>query len=223
MDTLTVKDQLYQQFARVGKAVANAHRIELLDLLSQGEQNVEELARKANLAFANTSQHLQVLSEARLVRTRREKNHVFYRLADNAVLHFTRELQALCQQQLAEVDQVVRLYFESREQMEPIDTRGLMNRVQAGDVIVLDVRPSGEYEAGHIPGALSVPMEELERRLTELPKDKEVIAYCRGPYCVLAVKAVALLRQHGFQAFRMKEGMPDWKARGLPVAAGAPK
>ncbi len=215
-----IKDQLYEQFARVTKAMANPHRLELLDLLSQGERTVESLARVAGLTVANTSQHLQVLSEARLVRTRRAGSYVYYSLADEGVLKLIRELQALCRQRLAEVDQVIRLYFEDRGQLEPVDTSELIQRVQARDVIVLDVRPFEEYCHGHIPNALSIPLEELEQRLSDLPKDKEVVAYCRGPYCVLAVNAVKLLRSKGYTAYRLEDGVQEWRIKGLPIVVG---
>lgn len=214
-----MKDQLYAQFARIGKAVANPHRIELLDLLAQGERTVESLAREAGMTVANASQHLQVLAEARLVSARRAGSHVYYRLADDSVFRFLRDLEALGRRRLAEVEQVVRLYFEARDEMEPVDARELLERLRDGDVVVLDVRPAEEFRAGHIPQAISIPVAELEQRLTELPPDREIIAYCRGPYCVFALQAVEILRRHGFRARRAREGLPDWRVAGLPVAA----
>ena len=214
------KDRIYEQFARIGKALASPARLELLDLLSQGEKTVEQLAEQARLGVKNASAHLRVLREARLVENRKESPHVFYRLADEAVLRVVRELEALAQLRLAEVEQISRLYFDAPSQLEPIDGAELLRRVEAGDVTVLDVRPPDEYRAGHIPGALSMPVEQLERRLSEIPADRPVIAYCRGPFCVFAGDAVEELRRHGYSAERMAEGLPDWRLAGHPVATG---
>jgi rhodanese-related sulfurtransferase len=214
----TFKDQLYGQFARIGKALASPKRLELLDLLAQGERTVESLAREASLSVANCSQHLQVLREARLVESRKEGLYVFYRLADEAVSGFWLALRSLAERRLADVERIVRDYFEVPEELEPIGNQELLERVRDGSVTLLDVRPVEEYQAGHIPGAVSVPLEELERRLTELPRDQEVVAYCRGPYCVFAVHAVELLRERGFTARRFEEGVPEWRLAGLPVA-----
>ena len=214
------KDQIYEQFARIGKALASPKRLELLDLLSQTERTVESLAKEASLSIANCSQHLQVLREARLVETRKEGLYVFYRLADESVGEFWLALRSLGERRLTEVERIVRDYFESPEDLEPIDRKKLLERVREGSVVVLDVRPVEEYRAGHIPGAVSLPLEELQRRLAELPMDQEIIAYCRGPYCLFAVRAVELLRKQGFTARRFGEGIPEWKAAGLPVAVG---
>ncbi|MDV2504586.1 MAG: metalloregulator ArsR/SmtB family transcription factor [bacterium] len=214
----TFKDQLYEQFARIGKALASPKRLELLDLLAQGERTVESLTKEASLSVANCSQHLQVLREARLVESRKEGLYVFYRLADESVSGFWLALRSLAERRLADVERIVRDYFEFPEELEPIDRQGLLERVRHGAVTVLDVRPVEEYLAGHIPGAVSVPLEELERRLTELPRDQEIIAYCRGPYCIFAVHAVELLRERGFTARRFEEGIPEWRLAGLPVA-----
>lgn len=212
------KDRIYDQFARVGKALASPARLEILDLLSQGEKTVEQLAGEARLGVKNASSHLRVLREARLVEGRKEPPHVVYRLADGAVLRVVMELQSLARQRLAEVDRIARLYFESPSRLEAIDGGELRRRVAAGDVTVLDVRPREEYRAGHIPGAVSMPVEELERRLSEIPKERPVIAYCRGPYCVFAIDAVDTLRGHGYAATRMEDGVSEWRMAGHPIA-----
>lgn len=212
------KDQIYHQFSRIGKAFASPARLEILDLLSQGERTVEQIADQAGLGVKNASAHLRTLREARLVEARKEPPYVFYDLADEAVLRVVRGLQALARERLAEVDQIVRLYFEIPSDMEPIDADELLRRAETGEVTVLDVRPPEEYRAGHIPGAVSVPVEELERRIDEIPRERPVVAYCRGPFCVFAVEAVETLRRHGFSARRMESGVPDWRLAGLPVA-----
>ena len=212
------KDQLYEQFARIGKALASPKRLELLDLLAQGDRAVESLAAEASLSVANCSRHLQVLREARLVETRKEGLYVFYRLADEAVGGFWLALRSLAERRLADIERIVRDYFEAPEELEPVGHDELLERVRHGAVTVLDVRPVEEYRAGHIPGAVSVPLEELERRLSDLPRDQEIIAYCRGPYCIFAVHAVELLRERGFTARRFEEGIPEWRLAGLPVA-----
>ena len=214
------KDAIYDQFARIGKAVSSPKRLELLDLLCQGKRTVEALAAEAELSIANTSQHLQVLRTARLVEASKEGLYVTYRIADAAVGEFVRSIRVLAEKQLAEVEQVSRRFFERRQDLEPIDRDALVKRVRKGEVIVLDVRPAEEYRAGHIPGALSIPIQELKRRLSELPKSQDIVAYCRGPYCVFSGQAVEFLRAKGFQAVRLDEGILDWRARGLPVAVG---
>ena len=215
-----LKDPLYAQFARVGHAIASPKRIELLDLLSQGPKTVELLASESATPIKNTSAHLRVLRQARLVETRREGTHVHYRLADEAVLHLLRALKTLAHTRLAEVEQVTSLYLTRRDELEPVTLRELRELLSKGDVTLLDVRPRAEYDAGHIPGALSIPVAELDRRLDELPRHREVIAYCRGPYCVFSVEAVGTLRARGYRARRADEGLPEWQADGLPVAAG---
>jgi rhodanese-related sulfurtransferase/DNA-binding transcriptional ArsR family regulator len=215
-----LKDPLYAQFARIGHAVASPKRIELLDLLSQGPKTVEALADGISTPIKNTSAHLRVLRQARLVETRREGTHVHYRLADESVLHLLRALKALAHARLAEVEQVTSLYLTRRDELEPVSLGELRQLLREGGVTLLDVRPRDEYEAAHIPGALSIPVPEIERRLSEIPKDHEVIAYCRGPYCVFSVEAVAILRGHGYRARRTDEGLPEWHAEGFPVAAG---
>ena len=214
------KDPLYAQFARIGHAVASPKRIELLDLLSQGEKSVEQLAEQSSAPLKNTSAHLRVLRQARLVETRREGTYVYYRLAGEDVLRFLRDLQALARSRLAEVERVATLYIDSRDELEPVTLAELRRRLREGDVTVIDVRPEEEFRAGHVPGALSIPVAQLKRRLAEIPKKREVVAYCRGPYCVYSVEAVGILRKHGYRARRAGEGLPDWRASGLPVAAG---
>ena len=214
------KDPLYEQFARIGHALGSPRRIELLDLLAQGEKTVELLAEQSAMPVKNTSAHLRVLRQARLVETRRQGTFVHYRLAGDDVIDLLRSLQTVARARLAEVERVTNLYLTRRDQLEPVTRQELRRLVREGAVTVLDARPREEYEAGHIPGALSIPVEELERRLSEIPKAREVIAYCRGPYCVYSLEAVTLLRKRGYRARRAEEGLPDWRANGLPVATG---
>jgi rhodanese-related sulfurtransferase len=214
------KDAIYEQFARIGKAVASSRRLEILDLLCQSPRTVEVLARAVDQSVANTSQHLQVLRRAQLVEAEREGVLVTYRLADEEVCDFFRSLRRLAESRLAEVERVTREFLEKRGTMEPVNREVLLDRVRRGEVIVLDVRPPEEYRAGHIPGAISVPLHQLNRRLSDLPRDREIVAYCRGPYCVLAIEAVELLRERGFEATRLEDGVPDWRARGFPVTVG---
>jgi len=211
------KDAIYEQFARIGKAVSAPKRLELLDLLCQGPRTVEALAEQAALSMANASQHLQVLRAARLIEAEKKGLYVEYRLADDEVSRFFLALRGLAEARLAEVDVVTREYFEARGAMEPVEGDELLRRVKNGEVTVLDVRPFEEYRAGHIPGALSIPVAELKSRLKELPKGREVVAYCRGPYCVMAVEAVELLRKKGIKAQRMEQGVVEWRARGFRI------
>jgi rhodanese-related sulfurtransferase len=211
------KDAIYEQLARVGKAVSAPKRLELLDLLCQGPRTVEGLAEQAAISVANASQHLQVLRAARLVDAEKKGLYVEYRLADDEVCRFFVALRGLAEARLAEVDQVTRAYFEARGDMEAVEGDELLRRVKKGEVTVLDVRPAEEYRAGHIPGALSIPVGELKSRLAELPRKREVVAYCRGPYCVMAAEAVELLRKKGFKAHRMEQGVADWRARGWRI------
>jgi rhodanese-related sulfurtransferase len=214
------QDAIYEQFARIGKAVSSPKRLELLDLLCQGGHTVEVLATETGMSVANASQHLQVLRAARLVEAEKEGVFVRYGLADEAVCEFFRGMRLLAESRLAEVEQTKRNFLSARGEMEPVSREDLLERVRTGAATVLDVRPAEEYEAGHIPGALSVPLADLERKLSELPHDQEIVAYCRGPYCVLAVQAVEMLRKRGFQAVRLEDGVQDWRARGFPVAVG---
>ena len=214
------KDPLYAHFARVGHALASPTRLELLDLISQGEMTVERLAGQAHSTVKNTSAHLRVLREARLVETRRVGTHIYYRLSGDDVFRLVQAVQGVARNRLADVEQVTNLYLTSRDQLAPVSLRDLRRLVRDGLVTVVDARPRDEYEAGHLPGALSIPVPELERRLKEIPKDQEVIAYCRGPYCVYALETVTLLRKRGYRARRAAEGLPAWRAAGLPVARG---
>jgi rhodanese-related sulfurtransferase/DNA-binding transcriptional ArsR family regulator len=216
-DHRAFKDALYTQFARIGHAVSSPKRLELLDLLGQGEKTVEQLAEQTATGVKNTSAHLRALRQARLVETRRDGTYVWYRLADKAVAAFFLALQALGRHRYAEVREVAESYLERRDTLEPILPEELRRRLDAGDVTLIDVRPGDEFAAGHIPGALSVPVAELADRLRELPKRKEIVAYCRGPYCVMAVTAVELLRQRGYRARRLIESIPAWRARGYAV------
>jgi rhodanese-related sulfurtransferase len=211
---------LYREVARIGQAIASPSRLGLLDLLRQGPRTVEALAKESGLTLANASQHLKVLREARLVEAEKRGVFVTYRLADDAVEGFYRALRGLAESRLAEVQQIARVFADKRGSLEPIDRRLLLRRVRAGEVTVLDVRPVEEYRAGHIPGAVSLPLKQLERKLKSLPKGREIVAYCRGPYCVLAPEAVAILRHHGYAARPMDDGVSEWRAHGLPVAVG---
>jgi len=217
MNRRTFKDALYEQFARIGSAVSSPKRLEILDLLCQGEKSVEALAEQAALTIGNASAHLKALRTARLVETRREGQFIFYRVADPAVCEFWLALRALGEKRLAEVRDVAREYFTDRDQLSPLDKRQLLARARKGTVIVLDVRPEDEYRAGHLPFARSIPAQELERKLSSLPKSREIVAYCRGPYCVWAYEAVALLRRKGYRASRFEDGVAEWRAAGLPI------
>jgi len=211
------KDDIFEQFARIGKAVASPKRIELLDLLSQGERHVEALAEAASISLANASQHLQVLRASRLVETEKSGVFVTYRLADPSVADFVRQLRLLAENRLAEVEMATRCFTESRTGFGSINREELLRSVRQGEVTVLDVRPAEEFRAGHLPRALSVPLAELELRMKSLPKDRLIVAYCRGPYCVMALEAVARLSEQGFRAVRLDMGVVDWRAQGLPV------
>jgi rhodanese-related sulfurtransferase/DNA-binding transcriptional ArsR family regulator len=213
------KTAIYEQFARVGKALASPHRIELLELLAQGPRTVEALSRMADMSLANTSAHLQVLRNAGLLESTKEGLFVTYRLADPKVGELLLSLRNVAETRLAEVSKTTREFLAENALLEPVDEAALRRRVKNGEVTLLDVRPPEEYEAAHIPGALSVPLPELAKRISELPRRREVVAYCRGPYCVLAVEAVKLLRRKGFKAVRLEEGILDWAALGLPLEA----
>jgi len=211
------KDQLYEQFARIGKALANPHRLELLEVLAQCERTVEALAEETGMTVANASQHLQVLRAARLVEVRREGVSMYYRLADAGVFRMWQALRTVGEAQLAEIDRVVQTFLQDRSGLQAINAQEVLKLLRDDQIILLDVRPAEEYEASHLPQARSIPVTELEAHLSELPVDKAIVAYCRGPYCVFADEAVALLRQHGYRASRLTEGLPDWQALGLPV------
>ena len=211
------KDRLFGQFARIGKALSSPRRLEIVDLLAQGERTVEEIAGETSMSVASASQHLQALKAARMVEVRREGLYMHYRLADEDVFRTWQAVRALAESRLTEVDGVVESYLKDREALEAVDASDLMERLLEGSVVVLDVRPESEYRAGHIPGARSVPVDALEAMLQTLPKDREIVAYCRGPYCVFSDEAVALLRSRGHRAYRLRQGLPDWRAAGMPV------
>jgi rhodanese-related sulfurtransferase/predicted transcriptional regulator len=216
------KQAIFASLAEVAQALGHAHRLELLEHLAQGERSVEELSARARLSFANTSRHLQILRRARLVETQRRGKHVHYRLAGDAeVVELMHALGRVGERNVAEVERVMADYFRTRDALEPVSREDLLARLQDGMVTVLDVRPEDEFAVGHLPGALNIPLAELERRLGELPADREVIAYCRGPYCVLSFEAVAALRERGYRVHRLEDGYPEWKAAGLPVEAAA--
>lgn len=211
------KDRLYAQYARIGKALASPRRLELLELLAQSERTVESLADELELSMANTSQHLQVLRAAGLVDTRRDGLFIHYRLADDTVIPLSTALRTVAEHRLADLERLVRAEFTRRSKAELVSLPELLQRARRDDVIVLDTRPAHEYRAGHIPGALSVPVDELQERLRRLPKHKQYVAYCRGPYCVYADRAVEVLTASGRRARRLKDGFPEWRAAGFPV------
>ena len=211
------KHALSEQFARVGKALSNPNRLELLEYLAQGERSVEALSKVSGLAVANASQHLQQLRQAGLVTTRKEGLYVYYQVTGDEVVELLDALRKVGESNLAEVDRLVRSNLATKDDAEPLPAEELLGRAREGEVTVLDVRPEEEYAEGHLPGAVNVPLSELEKRLEGLPADQEVVAYCRGPYCVLAYDAVARLRELGYQARRLEYGYPEWKAEGHPV------
>ena len=213
-----LKRALFDEFGRIGKALASGRRIELLDVLANGERTVEAVAGEVGLSVANTSQHLQILRQAGLVTTRREGTSIHYRLAGPEVFELWRTLRTLTGARSAEVERLAAAYLGARDELEPVTRQELARRLEDGDrLVVLDVRPAAEHAAGHLPGAVSIPVGELRRRLQELPGDREIVAYCRGPYCAFAHEAVALLRQEGFSARRLEDGLPEWQAAGLAV------
>jgi rhodanese-related sulfurtransferase len=218
MGDRAAKTALFDEFARAAKALASGRRIELLDVLANGERTVEVLAGEVGLTVPNTSQHLQILRQAGLVTTRREGTSVHYRLAAPEVFELWRTLRTLAASRLAEVERLAAAYLGGRNELEPVTRDELVRRLQDGDPpMLLDVRPAAEHAAGHLPGAVSIPVDELRRRLAELPGDREIVAYCRGPYCAFAQEAVELLRQEGFSARRLEDGLPEWQAAGLAV------
>jgi rhodanese-related sulfurtransferase len=219
MGDRAAKTALFDEFARVAKALASGRRIELVDVLANGERTVEALAGEVGLSVANTSQHLQILRQAGLVSSRREGTSVHYRLAAPEVFELWRTLRTLAASRLAEVERLTAAYLGSRDELEPVTREELARRLQDDDLVVLDVRPATEYAAGHLPGAVSIPVGELRRRLAELPADREIVAYCRGPYCAFAHEAVGLLREEGYAARRLEDGLPEWQAAGLAVTS----
>ena len=221
MELKAAKLELFEHFARVGKAVGSRPRLFLLDLLAQGEKTVEMLANQTGLTVGNTSAHLKELRRVSLVAPRKEGAHVHYRLASPHVHEFVRSLQTLARGQLAEAREIIGEYFSDPDVLEPVHSADLLDALRDGAVTLLDVRPPDEYAAAHIPGAISMPFGEIEQRLDELPPEGEIVAYCRGPYCIYAVRAVEALKRLGFRARRLEDGIPDWTLRGLPVAVGA--
>jgi ArsR family transcriptional regulator len=215
------KQALYAEFASVARALGPRHRLEIIEHLAQGERGVEALADRVGLSIANASQHLQQLRRAGLVASRRDGKFVLYRLADETVLGLIAALSGIAERNLAEVDRIRRSYFDDRDSMEPVSREELLQRTRAGLVTVLDVRPADEFEVGHVPGAVNIPLGDLEARLTELDSDHEIVAYCRGPWCVLSFEAVAALRARGFKVRRLADGLPEWRAAGLPVESAS--
>jgi DNA-binding transcriptional ArsR family regulator/rhodanese-related sulfurtransferase len=214
------KERLYGQFARIGKALSNPHRLELLELLAQGERTVESLADETGLSLANASHHLQILKTSTLVEARKDGLYVYYRLADGSIHELSVAIRRVAEKRLAELDRIVTDYFGVRSGALVIPMSELLTRARSKTVVILDTRPVGEYLAGHIAGAISVPVDQLNARLSRLPRNKEYVAYCRGPYCVYADRAVEMLRKRGRQARRLMEGFPEWKAAGHPVRTG---
>ncbi|MEW5796029.1 MAG: metalloregulator ArsR/SmtB family transcription factor [Candidatus Zixiibacteriota bacterium] len=214
------KDRLYAQFALLGRALSSPKRLELLDLLCQSEKTVEVLAQQSSMSIANTSRHLHVLRVARLVDGRKDGVFVYYRLADREVCRFFRTLREIAQRRLAEIDRIIADYFDDSPTLLPVERRRLLKQAKAGEVVILDVRPVDEFAAGHLPHAVSVPLSALKKRLKEFPPDKKFVAYCRGPYCVLAQEAVSYLRSKGLEATRLKDGVAEWEEAGMPVETG---
>ena len=222
MSTAGPKQAIFASLAEVAQALGHPHRLELLEHVAQGERSVEELSARANLNFANTSRHLQILRRARLVDAERRGKHVLYRLAGDAeVVELMRALGRVGERNVAEVNRVMTDYFHARDALEAVSREDLISRLRNGLVTVLDVRPEDEFALGHLPGALNIPLGKLEHRLSELPTDRDIIAYCRGPYCVLSFEAVAALRARGYLVRRLVDGYPEWKAAGLPIEAAA--
>ncbi|HEY4775471.1 MAG TPA: metalloregulator ArsR/SmtB family transcription factor [Xanthobacteraceae bacterium] len=220
MPNRSPKQALLAQLAKVAKTLGHAHRLELLEQLAQGERSVEVAAQRTGLSVANASQHLQRMRRAGIVTARRAKKYVYYRLADDAVLDLLSALQLIAERNNAEVERLIRSYFTERDSFQPISRAELLQRSRAGTVTVLDVRPPDEFALGHLPGAINIPLSEIEARLADLDPDQEIVAYCRGPYCILSYQAVAKLRARGFNARRLQDGLPQWRAAGLPVIAG---
>ncbi|NOZ09627.1 MAG: metalloregulator ArsR/SmtB family transcription factor [Gammaproteobacteria bacterium] len=211
------KHDIFAQFARVGKALGNGNRLEIMEFLAQGERSVDDLAGIAGLTVANTSQHLQQLRQAGLVASRKQGLKVYYRLSSNEVIDLLRSLRGVAERHLAEVDRLVNSYLAVKDNLEPVPRAELLTRAREGLVTVIDVRPTEEYAAGHVPGAVNIPLSELEGHLDRFEPGQQIVAYCRGPYCVLAFDAVEKLRARGYQAWRLEEGFPEWQTAGLPV------
>jgi rhodanese-related sulfurtransferase len=211
------KDVVFEQFARIAYAFAAPKRLEIIDILAQGERDVDSLAREGAMTVANASRHLQILKAARLVANRREGVRIFYKLTDDDVFACWKNLQSIAEKRVGEIREISNLFMRERESMETISAAELWQRIQNNDVIVLDVRPESEYLQSHIPSSLSIPLRQLKEKISELPNDIDVVAYCRGPYCVLSPEAVALLKKAGIKAIRLEEGLPEWKQAGLPV------
>jgi ArsR family transcriptional regulator len=220
MSTRSPKLALFAEFAAVAKSLGHANRLELLEQLAQGERSVEVLADRTGLSIANASQHLQHMRRAGLVTTRRDRKFIYYRLTDDAVLDALAALRTIAERNVAEVERVVRNYFNERDSLEAVSREELLERCKAGTVTILDVRPGDEFALGHLPGALNIPLRELKVRLNELDPKQEIVAYCRGPYCVLSYEAVAQLRARGYTVRRLEDGLPEWRAVGLPVIIG---
>ena len=217
MSTQNPKRELFQQLARVGTALSSGTRLEFLELLAQGERSVDQLAAMTGVTVANTSQHLQKLRQAGLILGRKQGQYVFYQLTGDNVVGLLEALGNVGETHLAEVERIVRLYMAAKDDLEPVPAKELLDRVRKSLVTVLDVRPPDEFAAGHVPGAVNIPIQELERRLSELPKRKEVVAYCRGPYCLMSYDAVQLLRRKGLKARRLEAGLPEWRHAGMPI------
>jgi rhodanese-related sulfurtransferase/DNA-binding transcriptional ArsR family regulator len=217
MSSENPKRTLFAHFAETAKALGHGQRLEILELLAQGERSVEALAERVGLSMANASQHLRLMRRTGLLASRRYGRRILYRLNDPSILELTAALQRVAERNVADVRDVIRGYFHERDALEPVSRKELSRRLRDGLVTVLDVRPEDEYAAGHVPKAINIPLRELKRRLRQIPKNREVIAYCRGPYCVLAFEAVAMLRERGFKARRLEDGYPEWKAAGLPT------
>lgn len=217
MSSITPKKKLFENFARVAKALASANRLELLEALAQGERSVDGLAQASGMSVANTSNHLRIMREGGLVQSRREGTQVIYSLSDEKVPLLLAGIRYVAERHLAEVERIVRENFNSRDNLTPVRRDELLGLVKSGEAMVIDVRPSAEYDAGHIEGAVNIPLESLTQRLSKLPKDQEIVAYCRGPYCMMSFDAVEQLRQHGYRARRLEDGFPEWKTDQLPV------
>ena len=217
MSSQNPKLAMFEQFAAVARTLGSAHRLELLELIAQTERSVEELAGLSGLTIANASQHLQHLRRAGLVEARRDGKHVRYKLADGDVVALLGALRRITESNVGAVEKVLNSYFRERDSLEPVSRKELLRRMREGLVTVIDTRPAEEFAAGHLPGALHVPLREIKRRVRELPRNREIVAYCRGAYCVLSYEAVAELRRRGFKASRLEDGYPEWKAAGLPV------